>query len=239
MSCNDTPCSTGLSTTESMASQIGNLIDELFGTFTKTIVNGRAVWSAVCSPNDTGLACYPRADGEGWICYIIRVLDAIGVFSPVVWSSLNSYCKNTMVATSTALYVSILAVPAGIDISNGTYWRLLITPPAGPAGATGPAGAAGGGSAISYSERVVTISDTALNTDAVVFCEGAGGITITLSAMAAYSGGKWFVINNDTSGTVTITPTTQTINGAASYVLTVAKESVTIVARNSTDWKIV
>jgi len=47
------------------------------GTFVITVVGGRGTWGAQCSPNSSGIPGYPRQTGEGFICYILRVLTAV------------------------------------------------------------------------------------------------------------------------------------------------------------------
>lgn len=72
------PCQT-VQVNESVASQIENLTASMFGTFTKTIVNGRAVWTLQCDPNTGGIAGIPRNAGEGFVCYILRVLAVLSI----------------------------------------------------------------------------------------------------------------------------------------------------------------
>lgn len=235
--CGCDPCAPALITTESLTSEITNLITTLLGTFTKTIVNGRAVWSAVCSPNSSGLSCFPLNAGEGLICYFLRILTQIGLFSPSLWNIGNSYCKNTLVASGASLYVSIQDVPAGIAITNAAYWMLLITAPAGP---QGPPGASGAGSATNYATQVATGNVTLTNTGAVVFCEPAGPMTVNLPAIASVDTGKWYKIWTNGAFNVTIDPNgAETINGAATFALNTVNEAIEIVAKpGSTDWRI-
>jgi alpha-tubulin suppressor-like RCC1 family protein len=69
---------------ESVPSLIDNLVTALYGAFynpqtgqgyvTKSVVNGRVVWTSACDPNNTAeIAGVPRNDGEGLLCYIIRI----------------------------------------------------------------------------------------------------------------------------------------------------------------------
>lgn len=234
-----TPCYTQVSTKESLASELDNLTNSLFGTFTKTIVNGRAVWSAICSSNDEGLSCFPRAVDEGFICYILRILDEIGLFSASIHNPAVSYCKNTLVASGDSLYVALQDVPPGTLISNTSYWLLLLTAPAGATGPQGPAGASGGSNTPAYAIRTTAISITPANTDDVIFCEPGGAIAINLSAIASYASGKRFKIWTNGAANVTVTPNgAETINGSASYVLNTPYQSIEIVANGSTDWRI-
>ncbi len=147
-----------------------------------------------------------------------------------------------MVASGQSLYVSIQAVTAGIAISDAAYWLLLITAPTGTAGAAGPqgpAGASGGGSATNYSTLTTTTTVTLGNTDAVVYCEPAGIMTVNLPLISAVDPGKWYKIWTNGAFAVTVDPNgAQTINGAATFVMSTANESIEIVSNNGTDWRI-
>ena len=236
--CGCSPCSQ-VASQEGLSSKITNLITSLFGTFTQTITNGRGVWTAQCSPNTDGLPCFPKSASEGFICYILRILTEIGTFSAVVHNAASSYCKNTMVASGASLYIATQAVPAGTAITNAAYWRLLITAPAGATGPQGPPGASGGGSAISYAKQTATVTTTLDNAGAVVFCKpAAGAIDINLPAIASVSSGKWYKIWTNGAFNVTVKPNgAETVNGAASLVLSVANESITII-EDVNDWKV-
>jgi collagen type VII alpha len=62
---------------ESVPSLISNLILALYGEITKSVVDGRVVWNIPCDPNNTAEADnVPREEGEGLLCYLIRVFDA-------------------------------------------------------------------------------------------------------------------------------------------------------------------
>jgi hypothetical protein len=54
---------------------IGNLVFALYGIINKTILNGRVVWDIPCDPvtSPATIAGIPREEGEGLLCYIIRV----------------------------------------------------------------------------------------------------------------------------------------------------------------------
>lgn len=243
--CNSTPCccfnpcSTQFSTKEGIASELQNLILAMFGEFTKVIVNGRATWTLPCGSSNTGLPCFPRNTNEGFICYIIRILDQIGLFSASVWSGAVGYCKNTMVTDATSLYVAILDVPAGTPLSNTTYWLLLITAPTGPAGPQGAPGTPGGSNTPAYAIQTTAVTIVPANTSDVIFCEPAAPMAVNLSAIASYASGKRFKIWTNGAFTVTVTPNgAQTINGAATYPMTIANQSIEIVANGVTDWRI-
>jgi hypothetical protein len=61
---------------ESVPSLISNLVYALYGTINKSVVNGRVVWDIPCDPNNTAEAdSIPREEGEGLLCYLIRLFD--------------------------------------------------------------------------------------------------------------------------------------------------------------------
>jgi hypothetical protein len=64
---------------ESVPSLIDNLVYALYGTITKTVVNGRVVWNIPCDPTDDPATIdgFPRLLGEGLLCYIIRYFDTL------------------------------------------------------------------------------------------------------------------------------------------------------------------
>ncbi len=70
---------------ESVPSLISNLVYALYGTISKTVVNGRVVWDIPCDPNNTAeVDQIPREEGEGLLCYLLRLfaqsLDGYGQF---------------------------------------------------------------------------------------------------------------------------------------------------------------
>lgn len=64
---------------ESVPSLIDNLVYALYGTITKTVVNGRVVWDIPCDPSadPATIDGFPRLPGEGLLCYIIRYFDTL------------------------------------------------------------------------------------------------------------------------------------------------------------------
>jgi hypothetical protein len=61
---------------ESVPSLIDNLVYALYGTINKTITNGRVIWDVPCDPNNTTeIFDQPRLDGEGLMCYFIRLAN--------------------------------------------------------------------------------------------------------------------------------------------------------------------
>lgn len=64
---------------ESVPSLIDNLVNALYGTINKTVVDGRVVWDIPCDPSDDPATIdgFPRLPGEGLLCYIIRYFDVL------------------------------------------------------------------------------------------------------------------------------------------------------------------
>ena len=61
---------------ESVPSLISNLVYALYGTINKSVVNGRVVWDIPCDPNNTAeVDDIPREEGEGLLCYLLRVFE--------------------------------------------------------------------------------------------------------------------------------------------------------------------
>jgi hypothetical protein len=76
---------------ESVPSLIDNLVYALYGTITKTVVNGRVVWDIPCDPtaDPAAIVDFPRLEGEGLLCYIIRYFNAFPAIDDVVTISGN------------------------------------------------------------------------------------------------------------------------------------------------------
>ncbi len=82
---------------ESVPSLIDNLVTALYGAFynpqtqqgyvTKSVVNGRVVWTSACDPNNSAtVPGVPRQDGEGLLCYIMRIF---ALYSPTEYIKLT------------------------------------------------------------------------------------------------------------------------------------------------------
>lgn len=68
---------------ESVPSLIANLVQALYGEINKSVVDGRVVWDIPCDPNNTAsVPQLPREDGEGLMCYLIRLASS-GIYTPV------------------------------------------------------------------------------------------------------------------------------------------------------------
>ena len=62
---------------ESVPSLIDNLVNALYGSISKCVKKGRVIWNIPCDPSTTPaeVSGIPREEGEGLLCYIIRVLN--------------------------------------------------------------------------------------------------------------------------------------------------------------------
>lgn len=240
------PCAPALTTQESVASWLDNLTKALLGEFTKTIVNGRAVWSAQCTPYDVGISCISKGDAEGLLCYILRVISQIGLFQAGVWSNTTAYCKNTFV-TDTAQansYISLQNVPAGTVLSNATYWLKVITSgpgSPGPVGPQGPPGPSGSGSTPTSPARILTAAGTIDNNDGFIAFEPAAPISQNLPQISALTSGKWYDMWTNGAFAVTLNPFAgDTIEGASSYIMNTAQESFRLQSvGGNTRWRII
>lgn len=78
MACSDTgpcsPCEEVSASNESLPSALENFIVHFFGTVTKTVVNGKVVWTLPCDLA-AGLPANPRIAGEGLACYFQRLFQ--------------------------------------------------------------------------------------------------------------------------------------------------------------------
>jgi hypothetical protein len=81
---------------ESVPSLIDNLVTALYGEIQKDVSNGKIVWVIPCDPNNTtSVAGITRNQGEGLLCYILRVFTAIGP-SQVDFNSAQTLSNKTL-----------------------------------------------------------------------------------------------------------------------------------------------
>jgi hypothetical protein len=81
---------------ESVPSLIDNLVSALYGTIEKNVSSGKIVWTIPCDPNNTAsVAGIARNQGEGLLCYILRVFETIGP-SGVDFNSVQTLSNKTL-----------------------------------------------------------------------------------------------------------------------------------------------
>lgn len=232
-----TPCAPATVTLESVASQLQNQTQMLFGTVEKSIVNGRAVWTTPCQPESAAALCLGREDGEGLLCFLLRVINDYGLIFGGTYSASATYCKNTYVAYAGGAYVSLQNVPINQqpDISPA-YWQIALSGIQGPQGDPGPPGS---GAAASYAVVIKTGNYVLTNNDAVVVCQPSGLQGITIPLQSSLDAGKFYIIQTNGAFTTTITPTgPDTIAGAASITISTAGESLFFISDNAGNWTV-
>lgn len=84
--CNCNPCTVTEAVSaskETLPSALENFILEFFGSVTKSVVDGKVVWTLPCDL-DTGLPGNPRLPGEGLACYFKRLFEEgiVGLTGP-------------------------------------------------------------------------------------------------------------------------------------------------------------
>lgn len=231
---------------EGIASAISNLELNLFGILTKTIVNGRATWTAPCGTGGS-IPAVPRGTSEGFICYILRLISLLGFYWSGTWNAGTQYQIGDVVlygANNNTLYVCIAVPPIGDAPTDNTYWNLFLSAPnglTGPQGPQGIPGSPGSSSTPAYAFTTATTAYTATNNDAVIFAEAASGaFNITLPLMSSLSSGKYYIIRTNGNAAVTILPTsTDTINGVSSYTMNLAGEAIQLISKNTGNWFII
>lgn len=81
---------------ESVPSIIDNLVTALYGQIEKDVSSGKIVWIIPCDPNNSrSVAGIPRNQGEGLLCYILRVFDTVGP-SGVDFNSVQTLSNKTL-----------------------------------------------------------------------------------------------------------------------------------------------
>jgi len=129
---------------ESVPSLIDNLVTALYGEITKTVVNRRVQWYIPCDPNNTAVVspAFPRLEGEGLLCYIIRVFQNFinggsEVFSPFLnWSftgngSTTTYNLTDATALLPAAYLvyidGVVQAPSNYTIASGNPLTIVFS----------------------------------------------------------------------------------------------------------------
>lgn len=91
----------------------------------------------------------------------------------------------------------------------------------------------------SYTTRSTTVATTLTQNDYVLFVSPTGGsIVITVPAASSVQPGRNYIIRRDATATntVTITPASGTINGAANLVLAAGAISCAEIFSDGTNW---
>lgn len=82
---------------ESVPSLIDNLVLALYGQIEKNVTSGKIVWTIPCDPNNTtSVSGIAREDGEGLLCYFIRVFDSFNFSNFVDLSSTQTISNKTL-----------------------------------------------------------------------------------------------------------------------------------------------
>lgn len=175
---------------ESVPSLIDNLVAALYGQIEKNVTSGKIVWTIPCDPNNTAsVSGIPRDEGEGLLCYFIRVFESFNFASFVNLNSTQTLSNKTLNNS----FVSGTINFGSAVVSNGNFSAVV----AGRA--TNIAGGLAG--SLPY--------QTAVNTTALLPTGTAGQV---LSANG--SGGLQWVTNTAISATAT-----NILNGAASQLV--------------------
>ena len=107
---------------ESVPSLIDNLVYALYGTITKTVVNGRVVWDIPCDPtaDPATIDGFPRLPGEGLLCYIIRYFN---VNAPALLDVVTLTTNQTITGQKTFNWIKL---PVGTTATRPTGQTGLI-----------------------------------------------------------------------------------------------------------------
>ena len=125
---------------ESVPSLIDNLVLALYGEVTKYVEGGRVLWNIPCDPSQSPaeVPSIPRNEGEGLLCYIMRVFQlTVGQYSPFqFWAftgngSTQTFSlppSNNTLASSYLVYINGVVQspsPSVYTISNTTPVNLV------------------------------------------------------------------------------------------------------------------
>lgn len=107
---------------ESVPSLISNLVYALYGTIEKSVVNGRVVWNIPCDPTDdpASIVDFPRLEGEGLLCYIIRYFNYV---SPIIDDVVTISGNQTITGQKTFNWIKL---PVGTTATRPTGQTGLI-----------------------------------------------------------------------------------------------------------------
>ena len=101
---------------ESVPSLIGNLVYALYGTIEKSVSNGRVVWNIPCDPtaDPATIDGFPREEGEGLLCYIIRYFDTL---APILLDVVTISGNQTIAGQKTFNWIKL---PVGTTATRPT-----------------------------------------------------------------------------------------------------------------------
>jgi len=114
---------------ESVPSLINNLTNALYGQITKSVVNGKIVWSTCDVNNNQTIFGITRNAGEGLLCYLLRGLSTAGTNGQVLtstgtgiaWSStIQAAVQNSIYSQYAVLANSANSVNGVITNSNAS-----------------------------------------------------------------------------------------------------------------------
>lgn len=133
---------------ESVPSLIDNLVYSLYGNILKKIKGGRVTWCIPCDPskNPSTIPTFPREDGEGLLCYILRFFqDNYG--SAIVGATGATGATGVTGASgtqgATGLGLTGATGPSGGIGATGLQGATGTPGPASTIGSTGATGVAG------------------------------------------------------------------------------------------------
>lgn len=197
---------------ESVPSLIDNLVYALYGTINKTISSGRVIWDIPCDPNNTTeIFDQPRLDGEGLMCYFIRLANngtfmgatgPVGATGPIGATGIAGPSGGATGATGLTGLTGATGPSGGPTGATGATGATGLgatgaTGDLGATGATGPAGAGGATGAGTdeifwENDQIITASYTiTTNKNAMT----AGPVTVNAGVIVTVpSGSTWTVV---------------------------------------------
>lgn len=129
-SCHCSPCSCDECdpNNEPLASALNNFIAAFFGTLTKTCVNNQVQWILPCNL-DAGVFGFPRVQGEGLACYLLRLFESVNTASCLSFQDkifINGTCYTTWQAAYDA-NIAASSLTAMIVGPGSSYGDLTLT----------------------------------------------------------------------------------------------------------------
>lgn len=116
-------CVTLSAANEPLPSALDNFISAFFGSLTKSMVNGKVVWTLPCNLN-IGLPNNPRQEGEGLACYFLRLFEAgiIGLTGPrgATGAAGKDGAKGYAVSTATVAQPTAECPNLALPVDDGT-----------------------------------------------------------------------------------------------------------------------